>query len=149
MGNLTSQSNVLRINTRITSAHGEVVPEAVLTLDERATFDSATGTYQISTNVTGSSDAIDLVGSLLDDLGDIIQFDKVHLLHYHNTGSAGSSLSFSDDFGFTSAIALAGGSHVTYTNENGVQLTGGTADTVTVAGTTGIPYDVVVIGLKL
>ena len=148
MGNLTAKRSDIKINTTITSAHGSVTPSASMALALRADFDSATSTYQISDTITGSSDTIDLMGGLLDDLSDSATFKKVHLLHYNSTSASSNAMVFSDNFSFTSAVSLVGGAHATYINETGLPITATTNDVITVTGTAGSPYDVVVIGLK-
>ena len=149
MVHLSSKQSTTRLNFTITSAHGNVTPEAQLAINLTSSFDSATGIYQISDTITCGVDTIDLVGSLVDDLGDAVKFKKVHLLHYNSTSASSNAMTFGDNFGMTSAISLAGGAYSTYINEAGQQITATSGDTITVTGTTGSPYDVVVVGLKL
>lgn len=149
MGNLTQDNITVQISTNITSAHGLVTPGS--SLNKRlvtSSFTSATGTYQVSDTIAGGVDTIDLKGSLEDDLGDAITFNKVNFLHYENTSATGTAIVFDAAFPIHSAISLVGGAHCTIVDDTGILVTATTNDTITVTGTTGLTYNVVVIGIK-
>lgn len=148
MGNLTTKRSDIKINTTITSAHGNVTPTASLPISLRNDFDSATGTYQISDTITGGSNALDLIGSLVDDLGDSLVFDKVHLIHVHSTSASSNAIVVTTTFAGFVAGNLPGGGHITWASETGTTLTGGSGDIINIVGDNGTPYDIVVIGLK-
>ena len=152
MGNLISERSVIRLDFAITSAQGLTTPESKLALNIDAAYDSATSIYQTSDTITGGSDVIDLKGSLVDDLGDLVTFEKVHMVFFRNTSSSGANITFAPTFpmlaGTNEVVTLAPGAYNTYVDELGVQITAGTGDTITVTGNNGKTYDVIVVGLK-
>lgn len=148
MGNLVTKKSDIKINTSITSAHGSTTPRSDLAISLRGDFTSATGTYQVTGEITGGADTIDLIGSLVDDLGDPFILDKVHLIHARSTSASSSTMAITTDFPAINDVDLVGGAYITWINEAGTTLTGGSADTVTITGTNGDPYNIVVIGLK-
>lgn len=152
MGNLSSQRSVIRLDFTQTSAHGLTIPESKIALNIDASYDSATSVYQISDTITGGVDVIDLIGSLVDDLGDPVTFKKAHMVFFRNTSSSGANITFAPTFpmlaGTNEVVTLAPGAYNTYVDELGVAITAGTGDTITVTGNTGKTYDVIVVGLK-
>jgi hypothetical protein len=109
--------------------------------------------YRLSKALAIGGDSIDLVGSLVDDLGDTVQFKKVHLVHFRNASSGSSNVTFNPTFPIlgTSAqtIVLQPLGYATFTDESGVAITASSADKINITGTAGLDYDVIIAGLKL
>ena len=152
MGNLTANRTETRLNFTITSAHGQVTPKADLPVLLTGSYDSATSVYQTTGTITGGADTIDLQGSLLDDLGDPVSFQKVHMVHYRNRSSSGSNIVFRSAFPIlgdsADTITLAPQAYNTYIDETGIAVTAGSGDKIYITGTTGKTYDVIIVGLK-
>ena len=151
MGNLISNTSDIRFGFTQTSAHGQVTPKAVLDISLRGSYDSATSVYQITDTITGGADTIDLVGSLIDDLSDPVTFQKVHMLHYRSSSASNDLMTFTNNFAAGSEgpddVRLKANAYSTFVDESGLAISGG-ADTITVTGTTGDEYQVIVVGRK-
>jgi len=137
------------------SAYGLVTPSAVLTRSLRDTLSSASNYISRKENITSGADSYDLQGSLTDELGAALIFDKVHLVHFKNssTTESGSNMVFGSAantislFNSTDAgIVVPPQASFTYHNEAGVSVTAGTGDLVYIAGTTGDEYELIIAG---
>ena len=141
------------INLLKSSAHGLVTPVAQLQRQLRDTLTSATNYFTRQTSITASADSYDLRGSLEDELGDAVAFDKVHLIHFKNTSTvaAGADMIFGSAantiplFNATTAgMIIPPQASFTYHNEAGLSTTAGTGDLVYISGATGDGYELII-----
>ncbi len=147
-----------RINCKIDSAHGLVTPEADMQRNVNSNFSSATTYFTSSTTITGAGDEYDLSGSLEDDLGDVVIFKEVHLVHFRNTSTldSGSNMTLGSATTHiplfkTSAdsITIKPQASFTILDDTGIAVTATTADTINVWGTTGDAYELVIVGRRI
>jgi hypothetical protein len=151
MGNLVAKQSTIRLSFKITSAHGMVTPEADLNVRLQGLYTTATSIYQTTGTITGGVDTIDLRGALIDDLGDPVTFQKVHLVHFKHADS-GSNITFRPTFPILGSsaqtITLASSAYNTYIDEAGVVVPETYGNQIHVTGTTGLQYKVIVVGRK-
>ena len=100
--------------------------------------------------ISGGSNDIDLVGSLKTPLGDDAIFAKVMAIYFKNTGDnvmtiggANNIPLLADD---TDKLNLASNAKFFYLDEAGIVIDSGTGDLITIAGTNGDTYEIIIIG---
>ncbi len=145
------------IKAKIDSAHGLVTPTADMTRNTTSSYDSATTYFTADTTLTGASDSYDLAGSLTDDLGDVIVFKEVHLIHFKNQSAVASARNMIVGSALTHIPLFKASAHAmivppqcsfTVLNDTGIPVTAGTADTINIFGTSGDAYELVIIGRR-
>jgi len=100
--------------------------------------------------IAGGATSIDLSGSLTDPLNNTVIFAKVMTVYIKNKstndmtiGGANNIPIFADG---SDLLNLAAGAVFMYIDETGILVTAGTGDLITITGTNGDTFDLVVIG---
>ena len=105
--------------------------------------------YTATRTIAGGAINIDLNGTLADPLGDAIVFDKVMLVYIFNNGPNAMTVGGANNIpmlGSGDVLNLAADAYFPYIDQNGITVTAGTGDLITVSGTNGDTFDIVVIG---
>ena len=154
MSTLLNQINII-ISSKLTDSVGlsdvsAVVAETVSTALVEVDCDAL---YTVTEDITGTENALDLVGALTDPLGDVVQFAKVMAIFVRNNAVANSmsiggnanSLELCADKA-SDKITLAYGAYLLMVDKNGIPVTAGSTDILQINGTAGDEYDIIVIG---
>ena len=154
MSTLLNQINII-LSSKLTGSAGlsdvtAVVAETVSTTLVEVACDAL---YTVTEEITGTENALDLVGALTDPLGDVVQFAKVMAIFVRNNavangmsiGGNAASLELCADKA-SDKIALAHGAYFLLVDENGITVTSGSTDILQINGTAGDAYDIIVIG---
>lgn len=130
----------------------------VLNRDYSESFTAGSGANQVSTRycavrtLSGTTDTVDLAGSLLDEFGATITFAAVKLIAVYNSGADPITITTTIANGWTGAIngviTLAPGALwlAMDPGATGWAVTSGTADLIQIGGTSGQPYEIVIFG---
>lgn len=105
--------------------------------------------YTETLTIAGGAVSIDLDGTLSDPLGVAITFDKVMLVYIINNGDNAMTVGGANNIpmlGSGDVLNIATGAYFQYIDENGITVTGGTGDLITVSGTNDDTFSIIVIG---
>ena len=106
--------------------------------------------YTETGTISGGSNDIDLAGTLTDPLGNAVTFAKVMAVYIINNSTTNSiTVGGANNIpmlGSGDVMNLGLGAYNQWINEVGIAVTAGTGDLITITGTNGETYDVVVIG---
>lgn len=105
--------------------------------------------YTETWTMAGGSVDIDLAGSLTDPLGNVVVFVKVMAIYIINNGDNAMTVGGTNNIpmlGSGDIMNLAAGAYNMMTDPTGITVTPATGDLITVSGTDGDTFDVVLIG---
>lgn len=148
---VVSKLNIVIAST-LTGTEGLASQSAKIALDVKNSLTAVEtdAIFSVTGTISGGSDDHDLLGSLVDALGDGVTFAKVMYVFVRNNGSNAMTLGGTNNiplFGNTSDLLnIAANAYVSYTDETGITVTAGTGDLITISGTDGDDYDLIVIG---
>ena len=106
--------------------------------------------FTVTGTISGGANSYDLDGSLEDPLGNAVTFAKVMCVFVINNSTTDSlTVGGANNIpmlGSGDVMNVALGAYFQYVDDNGITVTGGTGDLITITGTTGETFDLVVIG---
>jgi hypothetical protein len=127
----------------VTGTISKTVSEALSGSDAIYTADKA---------LAGASESFDLVGALTDTAGKAVTFAKVKMLYFYNKSDAAMTLGGTNNVPIFANVSdllnVPAGGRVMLLYPTGYTVTAGTGDLITVAGTTGKTFEMVIIGDK-
>jgi hypothetical protein len=138
------------IQSKLTGTVGLSAVTSNITNKQSATLATTDTVYTDTLAIAGGATSIDLNGTLDDPLGDAITFDTVMLVFIINNGDNAMTVGGANNIpmlGAGDVMNLAVGSYFQYVDEAGITVTAGTGDLITVSGTNGDTFDIVVIGV--
>ena len=107
-------------------------------------------TFTVTGTISGGSNDYDLAGALTDPLGNVVTFAKVMAVYVINNSTTDSlTVGGANNIpmlGSGDVMNVALGAYFLYIDETGITVTPGTGDLITIAGTNGETFDLVVIG---
>ena len=138
------------IISKLTGVVGLSAVSSNITNKQSATLATTDTVYTNTHTMAGGAINIDLNGTLDDPLGDAITFATVMLVFIINNGPNAMTVGGANNIpmlGSGDVINLAVDSYFQYIDETGITVTAGTGDLITVSGTNGDTFSVVVIGV--
>ena len=154
MSVLINQINIM-LSSKLTDTVGlsAVEGEIAQAISNALTTVACDALYVVTEDISGTENAIDLVGALTNPLGITVQFAKIMAIFFRNNAAANgmsiggnaNSVELCVDKA-SDKIAVAKDSYILYINENGITVTGGSTDILQINGTAGDEYDLIVIG---
>jgi hypothetical protein len=105
--------------------------------------------FTVTGTISGGAVSYDLDGSLTDPLGNPVTFAKVMSVYVINNDANAMTIGGANNIPMIAAggvMNLDNGGYNQFVSENGITVTGGTADLITITGTNGDTFDLVVLG---
>jgi hypothetical protein len=105
--------------------------------------------FTVTGTITGGAVSYDLDGSLTDPLGNAVTFAKVMSVYVINNDANAMTIGGSNNIPMIAAggvMNLDNGGYNQFISENGITVTPATANLITITGTNGDTFDLVVIG---
>lgn len=103
--------------------------------------------YTTTGTISGGSNDIDLSSALEDPIGDTIVFAKVMAIFIRNNGANAMTIGGTNNIPlFANTSPLGKEAYFSHIDQNGITVTAGTGDLITIAGTNGDTYDIIVVG---
>ena len=106
--------------------------------------------FSVTGTISGGANSYDLAGSLTDPLGNAVTFAKVMAVFVINNSTTDSlTVGGANNIpmlGSGDVMNVALGAYMQYIDETGITVTAGTGDLITITGTNGETFDLVIIG---
>ena len=137
------------ISSILTGTVGSANVSSTISESLTDTLADADSVYTETGTISGGSNDIDLSGSLVDPLGNAVTFASVMYVYIVNNGANAMTVGGANNvpmLGSGDLLNLAGSAYFSYIDDAGITVTAGTGDLITVAGTNGDTFDIIVIG---
>ena len=137
------------ISSVLTGTVGSAVVSSTISESLTNTLASADSVYTETGTISGGSNDIDLSGSLVDPLGNAVIFADVRYVYIVNNGANAMTIGGANNIpmlGSGDLLNLAASAYFSYVDDAGITVTAGTGDLITIAGTNGDTFDIIVIG---
>jgi hypothetical protein len=105
--------------------------------------------FTVTGTISGGAVSYDLDGSLTDPLGNPVTFAKVMSVYVINNDANAMTIGGANNIPMIAAggvMNLDNGGYNQFISDNGITVTPGTGDLITITGTNGDTFDLVVIG---
>lgn len=106
--------------------------------------------FTVTGTIAGGAVSYDLAGSLVDPIGNAVTFAKVMCVFViNNDAVTDMTVGGANNIPMIAAggaINIAAGSYFQYVDDNGITVTAGTGDLITISGTNDDTFDLIVIG---
>jgi hypothetical protein len=149
-----SLTNKLEIKIRSTLTGDVGLSSVSSVIDVKQSTDLTTvatdAIFTVTGTITGGANSYDLAGSLTDPLGNAVTFAKVMSVYVINNSETDSlTVGGANNIpmlGSGDVMNVALGAYFQYIDETGITVTGGTGDLITITGTDGETFDLVIVG---